>query len=223
MGPPAPAPLVGIRGHTHDRPELGRPIDDVDLALVRPARPLVSLDASGLTRCERCRDPLYPPQPPQSAPPRAVVIPAPRALTEVRRRPGMYVGGTGTEGQLHLVYEVLANAIDLHLVGRCQVIEVTVRKDGAVSIRDDGPGLPVIDDEGRPLLLLALTELHDAPTKDGHPVHIHLAARGLGLSVVNALSDRIEVTTAWQGRRWGVSGGAGRLAAHYANRQTGHG
>lgn len=135
-----------------------------------------------------------------------------RDLSQVRRRPGMYVGDTGPQGMLHLVWEVLGNAIDLYLVGRCRNIDLTFLRDGTVRVRDDGPGLPVMDADGSPLLVRALTELHDAPTKDGHPVHVHLAAHGLGLSVVHALSDRIEVATSWEGRRWVVSGGAGQLA-----------
>lgn len=132
-----------------------------------------------------------------------------RALSEVRRRPAMYVGDAGPKGLLHLVYEVIANAVDLHLVGTCFNIDVHVLHDGSVRIRDDGPGFPVGADGIS--LLRALTELHSGPTKDGHPVHVHLAAHGLGLSVVHALSDRIEVTTYAEGRRWVAAGGAGQL------------
>lgn len=145
-------------------------------------------------------------------PPDSRLINVIRDLGQVRRRPGMYVGDTGPKGMLHLVYEVLANAIDLYLVGRCRSIELTLVGDGTVRIKDDGPGVPIVGEDGSPLLVRALTELHDAPTKDGHPVHVHLAAHGLGLSVVHALSDRIEVATCWEGRRWIVSGGAGQLA-----------
>lgn len=130
---------------------------------------------------------------------------------EVRRRPSMFVGDVGHRGMLHLVYEVIANAVDLFLQGRCTRIDVTVLGDGSVRVTDDGPGIPVTASDGSPALVLALTERHDASTKDGHPIHVHLAASGLGLFVVHALSDRIEVVTAWEGRRWRVSGGAGEL------------
>lgn len=127
-----------------------------------------------------------------STTPRADV---PVDLDRVRRRAGMYVGDLGPGGVLHLAYEVIANAVDLHLSGRCTQIEVTILADGAVRIQDDGPGFPITDADGSPLLVRALTELHDAPTKDGHTRHVHLASFGLGLSVVHALSDRIEVLT----------------------------
>lgn len=135
-----------------------------------------------------------------------------RDLGQVRRRPGMYVGDTGARGMLHLVWEVLGNAVDLYLAGRCRNISMTFLRDGTVRVQDDGPGLPVVGADGTQLLVRALTELHDAPTKDGHAVHVHIAAHGLGLSVVHALSDPIEVTTSWAGRRWVVTGGAGQLS-----------
>jgi DNA gyrase/topoisomerase IV subunit B len=113
---------------------------------------------------------------------------------------------------LHLVWEVVGNAVDLYLAGRCTRIALTLLRDGTVRVEDDGPGLPVVGADGTPFLVRALTELHDAPTKDGHPVHVHIAAHGLGLSVVHALSEHIGVTTSWEGRRWVVSGGAGVLS-----------
>ncbi len=124
----------------------------------------------------------------------------------------MYVGDIGPRGMLHLVWEVLGNAVDLYLAGLCKNISITFLRDGTVRVQDDGPGLPVVGADGAPLLVRALTEQHDAPTKDGHAVHVHIAAHGLGLSVVHALSDPIEVATNWAGRRWVVRGGAGQLS-----------
>src|SRR5690349_16212169 len=86
----------------------------------------------------------------------------------IRRRPGMYVGGCDGEGVLHLVMEVVSNAFDQVLAGRCTAIHVEVGEDDTVAIEDDGPGIPVAGPDGVPLLERVLTRRHDTATADGH-------------------------------------------------------
>lgn len=87
----------------------------------------------------------------------------------VRRRPGMYVGDfRDGSGLHHMVWEVLANAVDEFLAGRCSRIEVTLEADGAITIEDDGRGMRTDLVNGRPFPEIALTTRHDAPTLDGH-------------------------------------------------------
>ena len=104
----------------------------------------------------------------------------------VRLRPGMYIGGTGEQGVLELVSELVANAIDQHWAGRCSAIDVAVF-DGEITVRDDGPGM------AEPARYFERPS--DQPTVDGHRPHVHITSRGIGLPVVNALSERLGVST----------------------------
>jgi DNA gyrase subunit B len=104
----------------------------------------------------------------------------------VRRRPGMYIGGTGPDGVLHLVWALVGNAIDQHWAGRCAAIDVSVF-DREITVRDDGPGM---SEPAR-----YFEEPSNRPTFDGHRPHVHIAPRGVGLFVVNALSERLGVST----------------------------
>lgn len=110
----------------------------------------------------------------------------------VRKRPGMYIGDIWDgSGLAQLVWEVVANSLDQHLAGRCRRIDVTLEQDGSVVVEDDGPGIPIIDVEGRPFAEVALTRYHATPTFDGHAPHEHVGLRGGGLFPVNALCSRL--------------------------------
>jgi DNA gyrase subunit B len=109
----------------------------------------------------------------------------------------MYVGDIRDgSGLAQLVWEVVANSIDENLAGHCTHIEVSLRTDGAVGVRDNGRGIRFDDSDGLPFAQRALTELHSTATMDGHAPHEHVALRGgIGLVAVNALSDWLEVSS----------------------------
>lgn len=119
-------------------------------------------------------------------------------LKNVRLRPGMYVGGTDSTGLEVMLSEVLGNAIDQHLLGHASRISLQVDDDGWVTVRDDGAGIQLWGERGlRENLTRVFERLHTTPTLDiaGRP-HIHvLQLNGLGISVVNALSERFELQT----------------------------
>ncbi|MEZ4398447.1 MAG: ATP-binding protein [Kofleriaceae bacterium] len=119
----------------------------------------------------------------------------------IRRRPGMYVGGCDDQALVHLAMEVLGNAFDQHLLGRCDRIEVAIEPDGTLVVSDDGDGISIDGDERRPPLASLVTVGHHTPTADGHRPHVHLAHAGVGLAVVNALSAAFEVETVHAGVR----------------------
>lgn len=122
-------------------------------------------------------------------------------LSSVRSRPAMYVGDVDGDGPTNLVLELVANALDQHLGGRCQRVEIRIDERGGVRVTDDGPGMSVAPTESRPGLHEMLTTLSDRPTVDGHRPHAHLGSGGLGVFVVNALSERFEITTIHAGVR----------------------
>lgn len=118
----------------------------------------------------------------------------------VRKRPGMYVGDTTTgRGVLQLVLELVANAYDQHLAGGCSSVEIDVAADGMITISDDGPGMPAAGGRDLPPLAELLTRVSQRPTVDGHRPHVHLGSGGLGLCVVNLLSERFEISTVCDG------------------------
>ena len=117
----------------------------------------------------------------------------------VRRRAGMYVGGAGGEGVLALVQEVVGNAFDQHLAGRCATIDIVIEGDGSITVTDDGPGYPARGDAARPPMHALLTTRSTQPTVDGHRPHVHLGIGGNGLFIVNAMSARFEVVTVHAG------------------------
>ena len=125
-------------------------------------------------------------------------------LEPVRKRPGMYIGSTGSRGLHHLAYEVVANSVDEALAGRCDRVEVIIHPDESMTVRDNGSGIPVdvMKEQGLPALTVVLTKLHAGGKFGQGGYKVSGGLHGVGVSVVNALSEWLVATVQRDGKTY---------------------
>jgi len=140
-------------------------------------------------------------------------------LEAVRKRPGMYIGDTSTRGLHHLVFEIVDNAIDEHMAGRCNRVSLKIQADGSITIIDDGSGIPVgpyrhsnPQLDGKPTVEIVMTVLHAGGKFDHDSYKVSGGLHGVGASVVNALAEWLEVEVSREGKLYAMSFERGKVS-----------
>ena len=136
-------------------------------------------------------------------------------LDPVRKRPGMYIGGTGIEGLHHLVWEIVNNSVDEVMAGRATTVELTMLADGGIRVADDGAGIPIAKNKttGKSSLETVLTVLHAGGKFGGGGYKVSGGLHGVGSSVVNALSTRLLAEVYREGKAWSQEYAVGKPRA----------